>query len=177
MDRYISNEKIFSSYRLAPMSTLIRTVTVFLLALPLAFLVASLSGDQLLAVPALVIIALYAWIWLRFRPSRFIAHRGGLEVRWPLKRREIPREDISDVRSIDRQQLKREIGWCLRVGAGGLWGGLGWLWTKRRGVVQMYVSRTDGFVWIECAGNRPWLITPEEPEAFVRALSPSARWK
>jgi hypothetical protein len=59
----------------------------------------------------------------------------------------------------------------MRVGAGGLWGGFGWLWTQRRGIVQMYISRTDGFVWIERIGDRPWLITPDEPEKFVRALS------
>jgi hypothetical protein len=35
----------------------------------------------------------------------------------------------------------------------------------------MYVSRTDGYVWIERSGKRPWLITPEQPEAFVRALT------
>jgi hypothetical protein len=38
----------------------------------------------------------------------------------------------------------------MRVGAGGLWG---------------------GFVWIERGAGRPWVITPEEPQAFVRALS------
>ena len=59
----------------------------------------------------------------------------------------------------------------MRVGAGGLWGGFGWLWTQRRGIVQMYISRTDGFVWIERVGDRPWLITPAQPSAFVRALS------
>jgi hypothetical protein len=59
----------------------------------------------------------------------------------------------------------------MRIGAGGLWGGFGWLWTKRKGMVQMHVSRTDGFVWIERKADRPWLITPENPEAFVRALS------
>jgi hypothetical protein len=26
-------------------------------------------------------------------------------------------------------------------------------------------------VWIERAGGKPWLLTPEEPEEFVRALS------
>jgi hypothetical protein len=31
-----------------------------------------------------------------------------------------------------------EVGWSMRVGAGGLWGGFGWLWTERRGIVQMY---------------------------------------
>jgi len=26
-------------------------------------------------------------------------------------------------------------------------------------------------VWIECVDGRPWLITPENPEFFVRELS------
>jgi hypothetical protein len=63
----------------------------------------------------------------------------------------------------------------VRVGAGGIWGGFGWLWTKRQGLVQMYISRTEGFVWIERAGARPWLLTPEQPEEFVRALSRGER--
>lgn len=124
-----------------------------------------------MVIVALILVATYAWIWLRFRPSEFIVRGGALEVRWPLKRRMIVVEDISDVRVIDREQLKREIGWGVRVGAGGLWGGFGWLWTKRRGVVRMYVSRTNDFVWIERAGKRPWLITPARPEEFARALS------
>ena len=51
--------------------------------------------------------------------------------------------------------------------------GVGWLWTSRRGIVQMYISGRDRFVWIERTNGRPWLITPEEPEAFVRAASGS----
>jgi hypothetical protein len=75
------------------------------------------------------------------------------------------------VRLIDRDELRREVGWGMRVGAGGLWGGFGWLWTTRRGIVQMYVSRLDRFVWIERGSERPWLITPDRPESFVAALS------
>jgi hypothetical protein len=75
------------------------------------------------------------------------------------------------VRVLNGSELKREIGWGLRVGAGGLWGSFGWLWTKRRGIVQMYISRTDRFVWIERVGGRPWLITPEQLESFARNLS------
>jgi hypothetical protein len=74
------------------------------------------------------------------------------------------------VRLIDRDELRRQVGWGMRVGAGGLWGGFGWLWTTRRGIVQMYVSRLDRFVWIERGGERPWLITPDRPEMFVAAL-------
>lgn len=159
------------SFRLARMSPLVLTLTIVLLALPPAFFVGMLFWGRLLAIPAILIVTIYAWVWLRFRPSQFVVHRGGLRVIWPLKCREIPRENISNVRLVDRQELRREIGWGMRVGAGGLWGGFGWLWTTQRGIVQMYVSRTDRFVWIERAGGRPWLITPEEPEAFVRALS------
>ncbi len=167
----MSNDTEMKSFRLVPMSSLILTLTLVLLALPLAFFVGVLFGGRLLSVPALLVVAIYAWVWLRFRPTQFVVHQHALEVIWPLKRREIPREDISNVRIINGQELRKEVGWGMRVGAGGLWGGFGWLWTKRRGIVQMYISRTDGFVWIERASNRPWLITPEQPEAFVHALS------
>ena len=120
---------------------------------------------------ALLVLAIDAWVWLRFRPSRFTVQGSGLEVIWPLKCRHIPRESIVSARVVGRQELKKEIRWGLRVGAGGIWGGFGWLWTRRRGVVQMYISRTDVFVWIERVGGRPWLLTPEEPGEFVRALS------
>ena len=159
------------SFRLAPMSPLIRVLTLVLLALPPALAVISISDTPLLAVPALVLAAIYAWIWLRFRPSRFVVHSQVLEVIWPLKRRELSCDEISNVRLIDGQTLRTETGWAMRIGAGGLWGGFGWLWTKRKGMVQMLVSRTDGFVWIDRKAARPWLITPENPEDFVRALS------
>jgi hypothetical protein len=94
-----------------------------------------------------------------------------VEVLWPLKRRTIPRDSISRVGILDREQLKQEIGWGMRIGAGGLGGGFGWLWTKRYGLVHMYISRSDGFVWIERKSDRPYLLTPDKPDLFVRALS------
>jgi Bacterial PH domain len=158
-------------FRLARMSPLVLLLTAIIVALPFAFLVGALFSSPLLVVPAIFMIGICAWVWLRFRPSAFVVHDGGLRVIWPLKRREVPGREIAGVRILDRSQLKHEIGWGMRIGAGGLWGGFGWLWTKRRGLVQMYVSRIDRFVWIERAGGRPWLITPERPEAFVRALN------
>lgn len=160
-----------TSFRLAPMSGLILGLTLMLLVLPLVFVVAATYGPPPLASPALLLVALYAWVWLRFRPTRFVVRPGTLEVIWPLKRRTIPRASIASMRIVDKHALRRDAGWGLRVGVGGLWGGFGWLWTQRRGIVQMYVSRTDGLVWIERVQDRPWLITPEQPEAFVRALS------
>jgi hypothetical protein len=153
------------------MSPIILVMTLVLLALPVSFAVAAMAGAKFHIAPCLIVTLIYAWIWLRLRPSRFVLQDRSLEVIWPLKRREIPRSSISAVRLLDREELKQEIGWGMRVGAGGLGGGFGWLWTKRHGIVQMYVSRTDGFVWIERRNDRPWLLTPDEPEIFVRALS------
>src|SRR5262249_525224 len=116
-------------------------------------------------------LAIYAWVWVRFRPTKFVIQNGAVEVVWPLKRVVISRSSIVSARIVGVPELKDEIGWGARVGAGGLWGGFGWLWTKRRGVVQMYISRTDAFVWIERGTQRPWLVTPGQPEEFVNELS------
>lgn len=160
-----------TSFRLAPMSPLIRGLTLILLAIPLAFFVAALVGTSILVGPVVLVVAIYSWVWLRFRPTMFVVRDDVLEIIWPLKREQIERINIVGVRTIDNKELRREVGWGVRVGAGGLWGGFGWLWTQRRGIIQMCISRTHDFVWIECVNGRPWLITPEHPEAFVRALS------
>ena len=157
-------------FRLAPMSGAIAALTVMLLAIPALFLLLAANGREVLAAPAFLVMAIYMWIWLRFRPTEFVVHADALEVVWPLKRRRILRGDIASVRTIDRRAIRGQIGWGMRIGAGGLWGGFGWLWTSRRGLVQMYISRTDGFVWIDRRSDRPWLITPERPEDFVRTL-------
>jgi hypothetical protein len=158
-------------FRLAPMSPVIRWLTVVMLALPAVLFVNAVLVQHRLAGPAVLVTVIYAWIWLRYRPTQFIIHPDVLEIVWPLKRRRLARREIAAIRIMNREELRQKIGWGLRVGAGGLWGGFGWLWTRRRGIVQMYISRMDRFVWIELQSGRPWLITPEDPELFVQALS------
>ena len=157
-------------FALAPMCPFIRRLTLVMAVLPAVLLVAGALGPRALFLPAVLVLLIYGWVWARFRPTAFVVHRDSLEVIWPLKRRRIPRGEIASALVMGRQELRREVGWGLRVGAGGLWGGFGWLWTSRRGIVQMYVSRLDRFVWIERGSERPWLITPDRPEELVRAL-------
>jgi Bacterial PH domain len=159
------------SFRLARMDFMIRLLTLALLVLPPMFLGIALLGNRLLLIPTAFLVAIYVWIALWFRPMRFIVQPRTLQIVWPLRQREISRDDIAAVRLLDKHQLEREVGRSMRVGAGGLGGGFGWLWTQKRGVVRMYISRTDGLVWIERRNDRPWLITPERPDSFVRALS------
>jgi hypothetical protein len=159
------------TFRLAPMCPVIRAFTLIMLLLPPALAVGAAAGLRPLLAPALLLLLIYGWVWTRFRPTRFVVRPDAVEVIWPLRRRELRRDEISAVRLLSPEKLKQEVGKGMRVGAGGLWGGFGWLWSSRRGVVQMYVSRLDGYVWIERGTERPWLITPDRPEAFVRALS------
>jgi len=159
------------TFRLTPMSGFVRVLTLALSLLPVAFVYAAAFKGAPLLTPGILLVILYAWVWLRLRPSRFVVHPQDIEVIWPLKRRRIARADITGARVLNRAMLRALTGRAARVGAGGLWGGFGWLWSERRGIVQMYVSRSDGLVWIERGAGRPWLITPEAPEAFVRALA------
>lgn len=158
-------------FRLAPMCRLILVLTAVVLALPLMFLLGAALGAPILVAPAFLIVVICLWVWTRFRPTAFVVQPHALEVIWPLKHRELERGTITAVRLMTRADLRQEIGWGMRVGVGGLWGGFGWLWTARRGIVQMYISRIDRFVWIERLSERPWVITPDQPEAFVRALA------
>ncbi len=164
------------SFPLAPMSRLIIGLTTIVLALPVIFIVVGLLSPvrSVLWGAAAFVVVLCAAVWLFCRPTRFEISSGALALIWPLRRRVIPRTNIASARVIGRGELRKELGWAIRVGVGGLWGGFGSLWTSRRGSVEFYVSRTDGLVWIERRDGRPLLITPANPEGFLLALGVTA---
>jgi hypothetical protein len=168
-------------FRLAPMTWDLTILTWVLLPLPLIVGAATLAVppgrlpwllEMLVRSAGYLVLAIYLWIWIWFRPTRFVVLPHVIEIVWPIRRRWLPRNEITAARVIDRQELKELVGKTMRVGAGGLWGAFGWLWTKKRGLVRMYISRSDRFVWIERGKEQPWLLTPERPAEFVRALAP-----
>lgn len=160
-----------TSFPLAPMSALIRGLTWMLLLLPgvFAWLSSRAPGpvSALLAGVAVLLVGLYAAVWLVFRPSRFEVTRSALRIVWPVRSRDIPRASIRRVRLMDSRSFRQEVGMAFRVGVGGLWGGFGWLWTPR-GLYELWVSRQDGLVLVEREGGRPLLLTPADPERFAR---------
>jgi hypothetical protein len=66
-------------FPLARMCPLIGMLTVGLLLLPVLFFAAVVFGGSPLAIPGLLIVATYAWIWLRMRPTRFVVSPDALE--------------------------------------------------------------------------------------------------
>jgi hypothetical protein len=162
---------------LAAMDGLLRALTWICLGIPIAL---GLAGWQtpmplravLLGATAAVV-AIYAFIWLWMRPISFVVEPDALTIVWPLRRRRIEAAAVTAARILDRHQLRRELGRILRIGAGGLGGGFGLARTSR-GLVELWVSRTDWMVFVECAGRRSLLVTPDDPEGFVRELVPGA---
>jgi hypothetical protein len=159
-------------FELAPMSSLIRGLTLGLLALPFVVLAAAWAAGT--PAPAALVVAplllLYAAVWLWWRPTRFVLSEHGLEIVFPARRKQVARAELGAGRIVSAAAFRAEFGFAVRIGVGGLWGGFGWLWTRRRGMVEFYVSRTDGLLLLERRGGRPLLITPVRPEALAAAL-------
>ena len=159
------------SFALAPMSPLIRGLTLALGSLPLILgLWALISRQPVDIFTCLLLIALYAAVWWGCRPSRFVLVSQHLAIVFPGWQRRIPRADIASVRIITAAAFRQEFGLALRICVGGLWGGFGWLWTSRRGLVEFYISQLDTFVLIERSQGRTLLLTPEHPQQFVAAM-------
>lgn len=159
-------------YPLAPMNGVIRVLTVLILPLPLvlAFFASLDPGPQRTVLFGAAAFTLFLWatIWTWFRPGTFVVDPTGITLEFPGRTMHVP--DVKSARIIDAAELKSRYGMAARVGAGGLWGGFGWLWTSKRGLVDMYISRTDRFVLVERVNGRELLITPDRAEEFVSAV-------
>ena len=160
-------------FALAPMSSVFWVITLVVLSLVPLFAVLALGGAPLWsAVVLLVVICLGTW--LTVRPSCFQVTPSALIIEWPSRRREIPRTEIASVRVVTGKELRGLLGLAARVGVGGLWGTFGGLWSKKRGWVSTYVSRTDELLWVELSNGQALLLTPELPNEVRRLLSETA---
>lgn len=158
-------------FQLAKMSTMILGITVVLLPVPVIMAGVSFryGPPKLLWVAAFMALVWVA-VWLLFRPSEFVLSRAGLEIRWPMRPAwRLALADIDSVEIVSGDDFRREYGRGARVGAGGLWGGFGWLVTKK-GALRMYVSRVDELVLVYPKSGRTLMITPDRPELFVESL-------
>lgn len=161
-------------FGLAPMSAPIRGLTIVLWCLPLALAAAGRGpGPPLLTTVAALLVALYGAVWLWWRPTAFEVSPGELRIVFPARRRRVPLADLERCRVISARTFRDEHGMAIRVGVGGMWGGFGRLWTRRRGWVDFYVSRTDGLVLVERRGAAPLLLTPAAPERFAALVGES----
>lgn len=168
-----SVESMGATFHLAPMTADLRIATWLLWALALGMGCVALAtpffvGAFLFATAAFMVLT-YASVWLGFRPSRFVIEPEALTIEWPLRSRVIRRADIERARIVSAADFRREYGYGMRIGAGGLWGGFGLLKTGAE-TFSMWISRTDRYVIVTLRNDRPLLLTPTLPERFVELL-------
>ena len=115
------------------------------------------------------LVSIVASVWLLFRPLWFDLSPRGLHIRWPLRWKLIPLARIKGAEIASAAEMTSRYGSGVRVGAGGLWGGFGYR-TSNQGLLHMYISRVDYVVLVHVRHDKPWILTPRDPERFVATL-------
>mmetsp|Transcript_13584 Transcript_13584/g.29898 ORF Transcript_13584/g.29898 Transcript_13584/m.29898 type:complete len:177 (-) Transcript_13584:201-731(-) len=160
------------NFDLAPMSPAIRALTALVTAIPVFTFILALTRKEPLPLIGLSssIVAVYVLSWVYIRPSGLMLTTETLALKFPGRKLQIPITDIREVRLLSAQQAKDELGIAVRIGLGGLWGVFGWLWTSRRGTLDVYITRLDDYMLIERRVGRPMLLTVSDREALRDAL-------
>jgi len=153
------------------MSGSIRVITYIIEVLPLPLVYFGFANHNPgLFIWALFLILLIAGVWLWMRPAHYELDGRALTIVWPLRKYVVLRSSISRARVLGRSDVKKELGSALRIGVGGLFGGFGLLWTRRRGLIRFYITRVDTFVMIDRSNDRSLLISVDDPHGMVKEL-------
>lgn len=155
------------------MSLSLRIMTWVVMIIPISFVVVTLKVPSplrwVMGGTTVFLFLTYASVWFFWRPTRFELGEGGLKIIWPVRARFIPLHAIAGAREVSGREFRREYGYGMRIGAGGLWGGFGLLKTAKT-TFSMWISRTDDLVIVTLREGRPLLITPEHPRQLVEAI-------
>ena len=116
---------------------------------------------------AVIFIPLIFMVHMYGRPKCFEVSSEGMVIVWPARIRKLPRGAFTEIRTIKRMELGRMIR---KFGVGGIFGQFGWFHSVYMGNLDAYITRNDGMVLIKLRNRRPILITPENPQEFVKAL-------
>lgn len=119
------------------------------------------------AILAIAFTTLTVMVNMYGRPKCFEISSEGMVIVWPARTRKLPRAAFTEIRTIKRMELGRMVR---KFGIGGIFGQFGWFHSVYIGNVDAYMTRNDGMVLIKLRNRRPILITPENPEKFVKAL-------
>jgi hypothetical protein len=144
---------------------------LLLLLVPLLSAMGLVRGLPVLLWAAAAVLMVGLVVWLAMRPSWFAVDSGHLVIRWPLRERRIPLRDIEEARVVrGTGALLEEVRPGFRVGAGGLFGTFGMLWTRKHGLATVYLTRTDEALFIARRTGRAMLFSPVDAERLAAIL-------
>ncbi len=104
-------------------------------------------------------------ITFAFRPISYILTHEQLIIHRPIADVKIDRKQVKSVELLDEGKLR----WSVRVfGVGGLFGYYGKFAKRKLGSMTWYATRRNKAVLVLTMDNKKIILTPDEPEKFVR---------
>jgi hypothetical protein len=141
--------------------TILFTAIIFL---QLIFIQDFGNTSSIITITTLLISYFIAFI---FRPISYIILDEFLVIHRPLLDIKIALNEIENMVVLDSQELK---GTIRTFGVGGLWGYWGSFANSRIGAMKWYATRMSNAVLITTGNNKKIVLTPDDPELFVKKL-------
>lgn len=115
-----------------------------------------------------LLILLICFILYVFKPLKYKIENGNIRISRLAADKVILKEDITTVRI----PSANEIIWPIRTfGNGGIFGYTGRYYTKSIGSMIWFCSRKGNYILIERKNKLPVVISPDEPNMFLRAYT------
>jgi len=151
--------------KLATVVTAVITILfTAIIVLQLIFIQDFGNTSSIITITTLLISYLIAFI---FRPISYIILDELLVIHRPLSDIKIALTEIENIVVLDSQELK---GTIRSFGVGGLWGYWGSFANSRIGAMKWYATRMSNAVLITTGNNKKIVLTPDDPELFVKKL-------
>ncbi len=87
------------------------------------------------------------------------------------------RVPVRDVASVEGPDADLMLGSLRLFGSGGLYGFFGLFRNKRLGTYHAYATRRDTLVRCVCSDGTQYILSPDDPAAFLRAVRAAAQLK
>jgi Bacterial PH domain len=121
--------------------------------------------DSGLPVFTLLILFLIYVIGYLFAPRNYSITANTVLIHRPLTNISIKKNDIKSVEIVERNKISK--AWRI-FGVGGLFGYYGRFWNSEMGTMTFYATRTADAILIRTHTDKKIILTPDEPEAFLR---------
>lgn len=140
-------------------------VTVLFLGLSIFFIKNGYTSGQLIGfilVPSLLIIYGLAY---GFHPSGFILEAGSMIIARPFINKSISYSEVTSIEPLDPDDIRNALR---TFGVGGLFGYYGKFYNRKLGAMTWYLTRRDRLVLITTNNTKKIIISPDDPENFIR---------
>ena len=140
-------------------------VSILLLTIILLQFIGFKSNNFWVPVFTTIFIVVSFIITLLYKPNSYTLQSNQLIIHRYIKNVIISKSEIKSAEQIEREILKYSIR---TFGVGGLFGYFGKFYNRNVGAMTWYATRRSNYVLITTSSNKKIILTPDNPEDFVK---------